>query len=169
MLSLRWPPNSPQKSGTSRSRYRPYLGLVNFYHRFVPSCAQILQPLHDLPKGAPKGNTPLTWTNTATTAFHTIKDALADATLLVHPRPNVPTCILTHASSAAVGTVLQQRIGDTWCPLTCPDKVQHIRSRVVRHLPGHFQHVIEGRDFYVCLDHKPLMFALSTCLNKHYP
>ena len=98
-------------------KLRQFLGLVNVYHRFVPSCAQILQPLHDLLKGTPKGNTPLTWTDAATTAFHTIKDTLANATLLVHPRPNASTCILTDASSAAGGAVLQQRIGDTWCPL----------------------------------------------------
>ena len=101
----------------TQHKLRQFLGLVNFYHRFLPNCALILQPLHDLLKGAPKGNTPLTWTDAATKAFHTIKDALADATLLVHPRPNAPTCILTDASSAAVGAVLQQRIGDTWCPL----------------------------------------------------
>ena len=89
-------------------------GFSELHHRFVPSCAQILQPLHDLLKGAPKGNTPLTWTDAATTAFHTVKDTLADATLLVHPRPHAPTCVFTDASSAAVGAVLQQQISDTW-------------------------------------------------------
>ena len=33
----------------------------------------------------------------------------------------------------------------------------------------HCQHFIEGHDFYVCSDHKPLMFALSTHLDKHSP
>lgn len=75
----------------TQHKLRQYLGLVNFYHRLVPSCAQILQPLHDLLKGAPKGNTPLSWTDTATTAFHTTKSAHADASLLIHPQ--------THASS----------------------------------------------------------------------
>ncbi len=89
----------------TQRKLRQFLGLVNFYHRFVPS-AQILQPWHDLLKGAPKGNTLLTWTDAAITTFHTIKDALADATLLAHPRPHAPACILTNASSAAVGAVL---------------------------------------------------------------
>ena len=101
----------------TQCKLQQFLSLVNFYHQFVPSCAQILQPLHVLLKGAPKGNTPLTWTDTATTAFHIIKDTLADATLLVHPGPNAPTCFLTDASTAAEGAVLQKRIGDTWCPL----------------------------------------------------
>ena len=101
----------------TQRKLRQFLGLVNVYHRFVSSRAQTLQPLHDLLKGAPKGNTPLTWTDAATSDFHTIKDTLADGTLLVHPRPNAPTYILMDASSAAVGVVLQQWIGDTWCPL----------------------------------------------------
>ena len=33
---------------TTTSQLRQFLGLVNFYHRFVPHCAGILQPLHSL-------------------------------------------------------------------------------------------------------------------------
>ena len=40
---------------TTQRKLRQFLGLVNF---FLPSCAQILQPLHDLLKTAPKGNYP---------------------------------------------------------------------------------------------------------------
>ena len=84
-----------------------FLGLVNFITGlYLVSCAQILQPLHDHLKGAPKGNTPLTWTDAATTAFHTIKDALADATLLVHPRPHAPTCVFTDAFQCCSGCSL---------------------------------------------------------------
>jgi len=65
-----------------------FLGLVNFYHRFVPSCAQTLRPLHGLLKTAPKGTTPLTWTEAATAAFESIKDALPFwSTLNQKPRP----------------------------------------------------------------------------------
>ena len=64
---------------STQRKLRQLLGFVNFYHRFLPSCAQTLQPLHDLLKGAPKGNTPLSWTPAATTAFHSVKDAFADS------------------------------------------------------------------------------------------
>ena len=33
---------------TTQRKLKQFLGLINFYHRFLPSCAQILQPLHDL-------------------------------------------------------------------------------------------------------------------------
>ena len=58
-------------------------------------CAQTLQPLHHLLKMAAKGTAPLIWTEVVTAAFQSIKDALANATLLVHPQLEAPTCILT--------------------------------------------------------------------------
>ena len=78
-----------------------------------------------------------------------------------------------------MGAVLQQRIGDTWCPLAYFSRkltpAQTKYSTFDRELLAiylaikHFQHYIEGRDLYVCSDHKPLTFALSTRLDKHSP
>ena len=77
----------------TQRKLRQFLGLVNFYHHFLPSCAQILRPFHDL-KTAPKGNISLEWTDSALKAFKDIKEALASASLLVHLQPDAPTCIL---------------------------------------------------------------------------
>ena len=33
---------------TSQRKLRQFLGLVNFYHRFIPGCARILQPLNSM-------------------------------------------------------------------------------------------------------------------------
>jgi hypothetical protein len=41
---------------------QPFLGMVNFYHRFLPNCAEILKPLTDLLKGGAKM---LEWTASA--------------------------------------------------------------------------------------------------------
>ena len=123
------------------------------------SCACILQPLHDLLKSAPTGNTPLTWPEAATTAFHQIKDALMEASLLVHPVPGAPTCILTDASSTAMGAILQQRIGDVWFSIAyfsrrlSPTQMKYStfdRKLLAIYLAiTHFQHFVEGREFYV--------------------
>ena len=91
------------------------LRLINFYHRFIPNCAQILQLLNNLlSKNSCKT---IAWTEQASKAFTDIKHALAQATLLFHPKPEAPTCIMTDASSVAVGAVLQQFIDDHWCPI----------------------------------------------------
>ena len=86
---------------------REFLGLVNFYHRFVPRCAHTLQPLNALLSGSRGPAQQLVWTEEAVAAF---TQALASASLLNHPKPSAPTCIVTDASDTAVGAVLQQSI-----------------------------------------------------------
>jgi hypothetical protein len=51
-----------------------FLGMVNFYRRFLPKCAQIFKPLTDLLKGGAKT---LEWTVSAQEAFQYAKRLLA--------------------------------------------------------------------------------------------
>ena len=74
---------------------RRYLGMVNYYHRFIPQCAAKLTPLNNLLTAAddghtrlsPKSNFELKWDENAESAFSESKQILANATLLVHPDP----------------------------------------------------------------------------------
>ena len=91
------------KPSTPR-RLREFLGIVNYYHRFIPHATDSLAPLNDLLKGT-KNLTmkSLEWTQEAVVAFSSIKTSLADVTLLAHL---VPTILTTDTSSEA-GEVLQ--------------------------------------------------------------
>ena len=92
-----------------------FLSLINFYHRFI-SCAKTVLPLHKLLTTSASAESPtLQWDDEAKTAFGNIKKALADATLLFHPKQEAPTSIMTDASSCAVRAVLQQYIDTQWC------------------------------------------------------
>ena len=46
-----------------------------------------------------------------------IKEALANATVLSHPKPDTPTNIVTDATDIAVGAVVQQFINHCRCPI----------------------------------------------------
>ena len=48
-------------------RLQEFIGMVTFYHRFVPSAAMIMQPLYTALKGTPKT---LNWTKEMESAFH---------------------------------------------------------------------------------------------------
>ena len=61
-----------------------FLGLINFYRRFLPHSAGLLQPLTDALQGSPRT---LHWTPSMATSFQTTKSTLAQATLLSHPDP----------------------------------------------------------------------------------
>ncbi|KAG1936440.1 interleukin-1 receptor accessory protein-like 1-A [Pimephales promelas] len=77
-----------------------FLGMVNFYHRFIPRAAQLMRPLHKALKGKPKQD--VDWTDSRDEAFAATKAALANATMLAHPSPTAPIAITSDASDYAV-------------------------------------------------------------------
>ena len=158
---------------------REFLGMVNFYQRFIPNCVRPLQPLNQFLSSSKHTSSQLTWDDTASAAFDAIKQALADATLLAHPKLLAPTSIMTCASKYAVGAVLQQYIDDEWHPIAYFFKKLRLAetrySTFDRELLAiylaikHFRYFIEGREFFVLSDHKPLTFALAIHTDKYTP
>ena len=155
---------------TSAHKLREFLGLVNFYHRFQPNLAARLAPLHALLGGRPKTQSTLMWSDAASTAFNDVKDALADAVTLHHPSPHAPYSLLVDASDLAVGAVLQQHTNKERLPVSFfsrklkPTETRY--STFCRELLAiylavkHFCHFLEGRQFHICTDHKPLTYAI---------
>ena len=79
-----------------------FLGMRNFYHRFVPHIAEILVPLalHTVLDGR-RRFTAQQWTPEMESAFYKAKNALADATLAVR-RQNLQS---THRSRLSMASV----------------------------------------------------------------
>ena len=161
---------------TSQRQLRKFLGLVNFYHRFIPHCAQILQPLNSCL--TPRGKD-LQWTSEAAEAFSSIKDALAQATLLSHPQPGAPLAIMTDASDFAIGAVLQQFVSDSWQPISYfsrklkPSETRYStfnRELLAIYLSiKHFQYYVEGQIFHILTDDKPLTYSLFCNPHRYSP
>lgn len=153
----------------SLRKLREFLGLINFHRRFIPHCAQTIKPLTDLLRGPKKSSTPIPWTPDAEVAFTAVKNALAEATLLVHPMPNAPTRVMVDASDVAVGAVLQQYGDHQWLPLGFfSQKLNPAETRystfgrelfAIYATIRHFRYFLEGRAFHVLTDHKPLIYA----------
>ena len=163
----------------SQRQLRQFIGLVNFYHRFLPHCAQLMRPLHSLlSKGKSKSQS-LTWTDEAVASFNATKDSLANASLLSYPQSDAPTCLMTDASDTAVGAVLQQHINGTWRPISffsrkmTPAETRYStfdREMLAVYLAiKHFRHSLEGRSFHILTDHKPLTFALHARSDRYSP
>jgi transposase InsO family protein len=147
-----------------------FVGMVNFYHRFVPSAARLMQPLFGALSGKPLRRE-LEWTPAMTRAFSDTKTALAAATLLSHPHANAPTALTVDASDTALGGVLEQQQDGLWRPLAFfsrqlrpPERKYSAfdRELLAVHLGvRHFRYFLEGRPFTVYTDHKPLTFAMA--------
>ena len=147
-----------------------YLGMVNlnFYRPFLKSAALILRPLTEVLKGGAPGR--LTWSADMVEAFQQSKAAMLNAAELAHPDPQQPLSLQVDASGTHVGAVLHQRRGVSQQPLGFfsmkLDQAQQRYSAFDRELLAayltvrHFRWILEGRDFYILTDHKPLTFAL---------
>jgi hypothetical protein len=70
---------------TNVKQLQGFLGLVNFYRRFLPGIVGTLRPLTDSLLGNPKV---LDVTPAMTAAVTAAKTALAAATVLAHPAPD---------------------------------------------------------------------------------
>ena len=164
---------------SSLRKLREFLGLVNFYRRFIPNCASLVQPLTDLLSPKHTSHESLQLSEDALSAFQAVKTSLANATLLAHPDPSAPYCLMVDASNVAVGGVLQQCVQDIWQPISFFSKrlqpAETKYSTFSRELLSiylsirHFRHFLEGREFYVLTDHKPLTHALSSSCSSHSP
>ncbi len=60
-----------------------FLGIINFYRRFVPAAALILKPLTDQLKGNPKPAAAVRWTAETQAAFVAAKAALEGSVWLI--------------------------------------------------------------------------------------
>jgi len=165
---------------TTLRQLRSFLGLINFYRRFLPGCAEVLTPLTNLLRKQPKRTRkPLEWTPECDVAFEDSKNSLAKATMLTHPSSELPTSLAVDASDTAVGGVLQQLMDNVWQPIAFfshrlkPAETRY--STFSRELLAiylaikQFRHFLEGRDFCVFTDHKPLTFALNSSPDRHSP
>ena len=88
-----------------------FVEMVNFYHRFIPGIAGVMQPLFQALSRKPKT---LAWAPDMISAFFTAKQTLAKATLLVFPSVSSPTTLTVDASDTAVGAALEQLHNGVW-------------------------------------------------------
>ncbi|GFY09348.1 hypothetical protein TNCV_1941581 [Trichonephila clavipes] len=111
--------------------------------------------------------------------FEKCKQDLAHATLLSFPDPNLQLALFTDASNFAIGSVLQQFEAGSWKPISFFSKklteAQKNYSTYDRELLGiyfsvkHFKHLLEGRNFVIYTDHKPITYAFHQKNEKASP
>jgi RNase H-like domain found in reverse transcriptase len=129
----------------------------------------VLKPLTDA-LGGPGGKRKLlVWTHMEA-AFISIKELLCSATCLIHPDPQAAISLTVDASDRHIGAVLQQLEGGSWRPLAFYSKkldAAQVKYSAFDHellaaylAVRHFRYSLEGRQFTLYTDHKPLTFAL---------
>ena len=157
----------------TRTDLQRFLGMINYYHRFLPGIAPKLAPLHAASAGRGKD---ITWTSQCQNAFEEAKASLSTNTLLHHPRPYVKTSTTVDASDSAIGAQLEQLQKGCWVPLaffsrklsTTEKKYSAFDRELLSAYQAvkHFRHYIEAKPFTLYTDHKPLTYALASTAER---
>ena len=89
---------------TSAKQLRSYLGLTNFWKRFICSYSAITQPLRKLLQN----NVKFEWGQEQEQAFNELKSRLCSSPILAFPNLNKPFVITTDACRSGLGYILSQ-------------------------------------------------------------
>ena len=155
---------------------RTFIGMVEYFHRFLPHAASLLKPLHHLANQKP-ASAKIEWTEDNKSAFQLVKSRLCQATDLAHPLPDAPLTVTTDASDIGIGAALEQLQNGVWRPLAFFSKGLDRRQKrystfdrelLAAHLAAlHFRHFIEGHTCTLLTDHKPLVSAWTKSKDPH--
>jgi hypothetical protein len=161
---LKWP--VPRKV----REVQQFLGLANYYRRFIQAFASIAKPLHNLVKKDQQWR----WARTEQKAFDELKRKFTEAPLLVPPDTTKRFRVESDASDYATGGVLSQEGDDgKWRPVAYLSKSLNDAERnydvhdkellgVIRCLDA-WRHYLEGckHKFEIWTDHKNLEYFTS--------
>ena len=144
-----------------------FLGLCNYYRRFVPNYSTIATPLTDLTRK----DLPFQWTTLAQEAFDNLKKQLSDTPVLCIPDPDKPFVVTTDASDFAMGAVLSQDQGRGNQPIAFTSRKMNPAERnyaahekellAIVHALRTWRVYLEGRHFTVQTDHATLQHFLT--------
>lgn len=90
------------------SQLRAFLGMLNYYHKFLPDLSTVLEPLHRLLRKEEKWQ----WQEQQQKAFERSKELLQSAQLLVHFDPTKEIILASDASNYGIGAVLSHKMRD---------------------------------------------------------
>ena len=105
-------PKPGDKPGLQR-----FLGMINFYHRFMPTIARKLIPLHKAVGECKTKTGKVIWNEDRDAAFEEAKTTLAEATLLHHPLAEAEIKLTVDASDVAMGGQIEQKLAERFEPI----------------------------------------------------
>ena len=81
-----------------------FIGLCNYYRRFVENFAKIAKSLHNLTRK----NIKFQWNSECENAFNELKNRLITSPILLYPDNQKPYIVECDASNCAIGAILSQ-------------------------------------------------------------
>ena len=121
---------------------RQFLGFVGYYRRFIPSFADIAEPLVALTGK----DAPFVWRPECATVFLRLRDALIRAPILAFPTESGDYVLDTNASNFGLGGVLSQ--------------IQIVQERVI----AYCSHALRPAQRRYCTTKREMLATVSMCI-----
>ncbi|XP_056136247.1 uncharacterized protein K02A2.6-like [Lampris incognitus] len=153
---------------TNVTELKSYLGLLNYYNKFLPNLATLLAPLPELLRQDVRWM----WKKQQEEAFQKSKGLLNSAAVLVHYSADRDVILSCDASPYGVGAVLSQRMEDgserpvgfmshTLSPVEKGYSQLDKEGLAVIFGIQKFRKYLYGRAFTIYTDHKPLSYLFN--------
>ena len=145
------------------SQLKSFIGLVNYYGKFLPDLPSLLAPLYRLFQKGMKW----VWGDEQQKAFEEVKKLLTSECLLAHYDPNKELLLACDASPYGLGAVLSHCSEDgqeqpiafasrTLAPAERNYSQLEKEALAIAFAVKRFHHYLFGRHFAILSDHKPL-------------
>lgn len=156
--------NSP----ASVTQLKSFLGMVNFYAKFIPNASTILKPLYNLLKNDTSWN----WSENCQQSFENIKKCLASSTVLTHFNPQLQVNLTVDASEVGLGAIISNTSDNKQeKPIAFASRllssaeskysqIEKEAAAIIFGIQKIFQYLY-GRKFCLFTDHKPLLTIFS--------
>ena len=153
---------------TNLTQLKSFLGMLNYYHKYLPNISTKLEPLHALLR---KG-TAWKWDDCVRRSFKAAKQMLCSTGLLVHYDPKKRIVLHCDASPYGVGSVMSHVMDNG------EEKPIAYHSRALKPAERNYSQIerealaivtavkkfhqyLYGQNFNIVTDHKPLLGLLS--------
>jgi hypothetical protein len=155
---------TPPKDAKSISRF---IGMVNFYHKFIPNLAELAAPLNQLHKKGVK----FKW-GAEQSAFEALKLAISQPPVLKMADFSQQFVVQTDASGVALGAVLSQEVDGVRLPIAYASRTLSAQERkaastyeleclAVLYAMDKFRKYVEHQAFILETDNQALSWLLS--------
>ncbi len=145
-----------------------FVGMINFYRRFIPNIAELAAPLNSLRKKGVK----FEWGESQRKAFELLKEAIMQPPVLAMPDFQRKFVLQTDASSMAIAAVLSQEVDGIRQPIAfasrtlspCEKKsssVYELECLAVVFGINKFRRFLEHKEFLLETDNQALSWLLA--------